>query len=237
MFIHRLLFPVLAIILISGSKGFSQPSVDVRTVNIVTTDSIIKTTACYQTRKQKPQPEYNYYWYDAGKINHNTGGFSGKLLQGKYEVFDNQQKMRVKGTFEYGLMTGNWTRWYSNGNIQTVCTYKKGLPQGKVETYTVAGKLRSVLNYRNGLLQGKSYFYQPDTTIIKKYKSGVEIVKKDKSKRKTSFLKKDKNKKADPQVKTTTPQQDKQTGENKSKKKWWKLSFLKRKQKEIEAKK
>jgi hypothetical protein len=237
MFIHRLLFPVFAIIIISGGKGFSQSSADVRTVNIVSADSIIKTTACYQTRKQKPQPEYNYYWYDAGKINHNTGGFSGKPLHGKYEVFDNQQKMRVKGIFEYGLMTGNWTRWYPNGNIQTTCTYKKGMLQGKVQTYTVAGKLLSELNYRNGLLQGKSYFYQPDTTIIKKYKAGIEIIKKDKVKSKRSFLKKDKSKKTDPQIKTTTPQPEKQTGENKSKKKWWKLSFLKKKQKESEAKK
>jgi hypothetical protein len=44
-------------------------------------------------------------------------------------------------------------------------------------------------------------------------------------------LKKDKNKKAAPQVKTSTPQQDKQLDENKTKKKWWKFSFLKRKQK------
>ena len=233
MFIHRLLISVFAIILISGVKGFSQSSVDVRNVNIVTTDSIIKTTACYQTRKQKPQPEYNYYWYEAGKINHNTGGFSGKLLHGKYEVFDNQQKMRVKGTFEYGLMTGDWTRWYSSGNIQATCTYKKGLPQGKVLTYTTAGKLSSVLNYRNGLLQGKSYFFQPDTMIIKKYKSGIEMVKRDKSKKNRLFQKKDKNKKADPQVKTSKPQQDTQADENKNK--WWKFSFLKRKQKESEA--
>ena len=155
MFILRILSIVLTIITISAVTSFGQLSgVELRSVHVVSADSVIKTTACYQTKKQKPKSECTYYWYESGKVNHNTGGYSGKPLHGKYEVFDDQQKLKVKGTFEYGLMSGSWIRWYSNGNIYNTCTFKDGMLHGRMQTYSKEGKLCSVLNYHNGMLQG-----------------------------------------------------------------------------------
>lgn len=236
--ILRLLLPVFAFAMLSGNGCFGQDNdLGLRNINIVAADSVIRTTACYESKKQKPLPDYIYYWCDAGKINHNLGGFTGKLLHGKYEVLDNQQKLRVKGRFNYGIMTGEWIRWYPNGNIQTTSSYKNGTLQGKVKIYSPDGKPCSILNYKQGLLQGKSWYFQKDTTIEKKYRSGKEIVKNDPSKKKVCFLKRKKNKKAEQKIKPDSSPQNTPANEEKKKKNWWQFSFLKRKQNAEDAKK
>jgi len=203
---------------------------DIRNVIVNTSDSVLKTSVWNKPLKRKANPEYNYYWYYAGAINHNLGSYSGKLLHGKCEVFDNQQKLRSQGDFEYGIKKGNWYRWYQNGNMQFYGYFKNGLLEGNAKTYTAEGNLSSLLKYNKGKLDGKSYFFLKDTTIVRKYRDGKEVIKRKKTSKKNITKKVDEKKEDDKKQIAVPVSQQKQikTGEG-IKKKWWQFSFLKRK--------
>jgi hypothetical protein len=219
----RVLFSFLIVLIFSNAGWCQNSGLYLRNVNISTPDSVIKTTALYDTEKIKPRPEYDYYWYNTGQINHNKGGFTGKPLHGKYEVFDKNQRLMVSGSFENGVMTGSWIRWYNNGNIQTSAFYKNGMLHGEMKTFKPDGKPVLAINYKNGLLHGKLYYFKTDTTIVIEYKKGNEIVKGNKS-----VKKKETKGNSGQQAKVSTSSQNSQSIEKEPKKQWWKLSFLKR---------
>jgi hypothetical protein len=225
--------------------------IDYNSRNIVvnTPDSTIKTKVIVKTDKLKTNSEYVYYWYYGGAINHNLGGFSGKILHGKYEVFDNQQRLKTQGNFNYGLMVGTWNKWFPNGNINQMLYYKNGQLDGKAKVYNEQGKLTNVFNYNHGKLDGKSYFFFRDTTIVKMYRDGIEMGKKKKEPRKSktkSILKNDGKKKNGAEIKEkesnqqlalqSTPQKISKSIE-KPKRKWWQFSFFKKKKEKQEVKK
>jgi antitoxin component YwqK of YwqJK toxin-antitoxin module len=114
----------------------------------------------------------DYFWYNAGKINHNQGAYSGKLIHGKYEVFDHQRRLLTLGNFSQGLKEGRWIHWSLNGKIQEICTFRKGKLEGTLTTYKIDGDLLTELKYKNGLLNGKSRYYPNDTVLIRKYRKG-----------------------------------------------------------------
>jgi hypothetical protein len=196
---------------------------EVRKVIVITPDSTVKACVWNKSLKQKVNPGYTYYWYYANAINHNMGSNTGKVLHGKYEVFDSQQKLRVQGNFEYGVMTGNWYRWYPNGNIQFADQYKNGFLHGEIKSFANNGKPISIMEYKNGLLDGKSYFFLNDSTLTKEYKNGKELIKTKRIEK--PKIKKEKVKKVEQPL---TPKDSVNTAE-KPKDKWWKFSFLKKK--------
>lgn len=199
-----------------------------RSVSVNTADSIVRAEIWNTETTIKPSPELDYYWYHAGVINHNHGGYSGKLLHGKYETFDNQRNLIAQGSFANGVMTGIWNRWYSNGNIRFSGEYKEGKLIGIVKAYTKDGKLLSAVTYAKGLMDGKALFYGTDTVISRKYKAGKEIFampKKTKEKKKTQ-------EKVKPSEAGPLPT----AVESKPKKKWNPFAFLKKKEKKTEEK-
>lgn len=168
---------ILALILlfINLTGAFGQMENEPRKITITTPDSVIKTSIREKAFSGKVYESCDYYWYYAGKINHNQGGFSGKLIHGKYEVFNNQQKLLTVGGFMNGLKDGTWIRWNGFGKMRESCSFKKGKRDGVLKTFSVSGNLLAEMNYKNDLLDGKSKFYLKDTIIVRKYKSGKEV--------------------------------------------------------------
>jgi antitoxin component YwqK of YwqJK toxin-antitoxin module len=180
MAINKILFSS-ALILLLIVKGFSQSNTnDIRHFSIVEGDSVVKSSFITKPTKNKLNELFTYYWYYDGKINHNQGGYSGKLLQGTYEVFDNAGKLIEKGQFKNGLQTNIWTTWYPNGTIKSIVDYKNGFAEGKAKIFDDKRKLIALKHYNKGILQGKSIFYMQDTIIMKKYKDGKEISSRNK---------------------------------------------------------
>lgn len=156
-----------------------QIQYDLRSINLSFGDSIVKTTASNIYPKKRLLQNAQYFWYSSGKIQTNYGSYSGKLIHGKYEVFDRNNKLIRQGNFNYGLKQGIWMEWYPDGIKKEIISYKNGDPDGIRLTYTNDGKILSKMMYKEGLLHGKSFFYFNDTSIIKRFKNGKEIVKKE----------------------------------------------------------
>jgi antitoxin component YwqK of YwqJK toxin-antitoxin module len=156
-------------------SGLAQRESEPRNVIITAPDSVIKTSIQNKSFTGKILESGTYFWYYAGRINHNQGGFSGKLLHGKYEVFDNQQRLLTMGSFLNGLKEGSWIRWTRSGKMQVSCSFRKGKLDGSLKTFTITGNLLTESNYTNDLLDGSSKYYLKDTVIIKKYRMGKEV--------------------------------------------------------------
>lgn len=160
------------------SELLSQvPDYNLRRVSIVMGDTIVKAQVINQYSRKSILPGSPYYWYGSGKINVNVGSFSGKVLHGKYEMFDKNNRLIGQGNFDYGLKQGNWIVWFANGLKKEESFYKDGLLVGERLVYR-DGKIFSKEKYNNGLLHGKSIYYQKDSAIIKEFKEGIELVKK-----------------------------------------------------------
>ena len=165
---------------ISTAQSFNY---NLREITVNTADSVIKASVINNQKIIKIDSNSDYFWYYNGTINHNRAGYSGKLLTGKCEVMDNQQRLISKGYFKYGLMNGVWNRWYANGNLMFSGSYKNGKLQGEAKYYNKLGNIKTSKSYCNGLLNGRSLFYFEDTIIIKQYKNGIEKVKNKKIKK------------------------------------------------------
>jgi hypothetical protein len=152
-------------------------------VRITSGDSIIKTQTSNLFPRKKLLTESLYHWYGSGKINVNQGSFSGKVLHGKYEVFDRNNRMVRQGKFEYGLKQGIWTVWYANGFKKEITVYKDGILTEERLSFDINGRIISKEKYHKGVLHGKSYFYQADTVIVKEFRDGREIIKTTKPKK------------------------------------------------------
>lgn len=172
--------------------ALAQKESEQRQILISMPDSVIKTSILEKQKKGKVTPSRIYYWYYAGQINHNFGGFSGKLITGSYEVFDNKHRLIVAGKFHNGTKQGNWIRWHLNGAIQEICSFRNGKLVGNLKTYNNMGLLLTDTHYKNNLPDGRAKYYLKDTTIIKNYKSGKEMTSKSSNKtqdKKTVFEK------------------------------------------------
>lgn len=178
--IRALFFSIILIGMFSATT-FSQEQYNLRSVNIANGDSVIKTQASNIWPKKKKLVNAPYYWYNAGKIQMNFGGYSGKPIHGKYEVFDKNNHLLKQGMFVYGLMQGSWMEWYPDGLKKIIANYENGNLEGEHLLFAKDGKLLSKRCFQKGVLHGKSYFYYPDTVIVKKYKRGKEEIKKAKN--------------------------------------------------------
>jgi antitoxin component YwqK of YwqJK toxin-antitoxin module len=166
---------VMLLLFINLFAGLAQQEKEPRKVIITAPDSVIKASIQNKAFTGKILETRTYFWYYNGRINHNQGGFSGKLLHGKYEVFDNQQRLLTMGSFLNGLKEGSWIRWNINGKMKESCSFKRGKLEGTLKTFTITGNLLAESDYKNDILDGKSRYYLNDTVIIRKYRMGKEI--------------------------------------------------------------
>ncbi|PWS28861.1 hypothetical protein DHW03_03235 [Pedobacter yonginense] len=122
--------------------------------------------------------EKHYFWYSGNVLNHTQGGFSGRLLDGDYSEYYNNNNLKVQGTFKTGLKHGAWRAWTEDGILQSVTHYKFGSIDGEFMEYDVDGKILKTGFYNNGRLDGKLCKYQGDSLLIEKYNNGKIILPK-----------------------------------------------------------
>lgn len=204
---------IIILLSLNSIAGWAQQQSDERKITISASDSTIKTAIWDKPMKKKARANYTYYWYYAGTINHNQGGFSGKLIHGKYEVFNSQRKLLSQGNFLYGVKQGNWIRWNENGTKIESCSFTNGLLNGTFKTFDRSGYVLSKIIYKKGLPDGIAAYYSIDTTIIKKFRMGKEVLAK---KHKRWFAKSKKTKPPHESEISTGEKYDKAPGKRKS---------------------
>lgn len=112
----------------------------------------IETHVNNSQKKIKLNHELIYFWYKSRSINSTKGGYSGKLLYGKFERFTNTNKLIEQGYFKNGLKCKYWKKWFENGELKSVSKYKNGLKHGKELIYNTEGILISEEKYSKGKL-------------------------------------------------------------------------------------
>ncbi|MFA8301340.1 MAG: hypothetical protein ACEPOV_14320 [Hyphomicrobiales bacterium] len=96
-----------------------------------------------------------YYWFRSGKINSTQGDYGGKLLDGKYVMYDSNERMLLKGEFKEGLKNDLWLEWDLKGNLLRTKLFKYGI-------------LKRSCEYKKGVKVLKSFFKRG--VLKKKYR-------------------------------------------------------------------
>src|SRR6202012_31644 len=123
--------------------------------------------------------DLTYYWYASNKIMQTNGGYAGKVLNGKYTSFYLTGNLKEKGIFKNGVKNGKWVAWYDDGKIKEISVWQKGLKKGYSKEFDTEGELISKVKYKNGKQNGYQIIYSDGkVSDKKKFRNGVEIVKK-----------------------------------------------------------
>lgn len=224
---------ILGLILLCGLPLTAQ-TVNTKQLNLIVTypDSVIKLTAYNGDKQVKVKDNCLYYWYANNQVHCNKAGYSGKLLDGTYTVFDRSQKLIAAGNYKMGRKDGVWKYWYTNGQLKTVEEWSNGSIENK-KLFISAGGLQQCIPYKNGLIHGKVKSFEKDSTIVTKYKKGeivIPKIKKEKNKRYCcKIFKKCKNEDKDKTQKVNKTQKSdkKQDSSNTNKKRSFKSLFKK----------
>jgi len=118
-------------------------------------------------------PGRTYFWYSANQIRTTQGGYSGKLLNGKYEVYYPGKNLKEQGEFKKGLQHSEWTAWYENGHLKENYTWRSGRKSGPFILYDEKGDMTSRGAFSQGLLEGKLItYYGKDSSSVSYYREG-----------------------------------------------------------------
>jgi hypothetical protein len=131
------------------------------------------------TKPVKNKPAYrdqDFYWFSGQTINHTRGGYSGKLLNGKYEDFYLNKSLKSSGWFNQGLKAGSWRNWDEKGNLTDEYSWSKGKKNGKYFKFDLSGKQTESGKYKNDLLNGKQTLTQ-DSIQVRYFTDGKERLK------------------------------------------------------------
>jgi len=154
-----------------------------------------KVKTFYSTKNRKKNNlKAKYYWTTNREIHQSNGSYSGYLIHGTYNEFYLTNQLFAQGTFEYGLKSGRWIYWHSNGQIKIIEHYKNGLLHGEYLEYDQNAKLIYSGKFKNGFKNGVFIKTINDTLEYKEhYKKG--FLKKEKKKIQDLKIKRKSNKK------------------------------------------
>lgn len=97
-----------------------------------------------------------YSWYDKGRINSSQGSYSGKLLHGQYlAYYEANKQLKEQGNYQYGLKTGKWLVWRSNGFLKESQHWYKGQKSGKTLVFDSLGHLQQKIRFKDGQVPEK----------------------------------------------------------------------------------
>lgn len=134
-------------------KSFDK--VEIQTLYLNTKDSVVRFQVLNESKSAKYLPELTYYWYKSNTILKTVGGADGKLLNGEYVCFFQDNNLKEKGKFLKGIKDGLWISWYSNGKINERINWKKGILHGEHISFAADGSVAFSKRYKNGVLQVK----------------------------------------------------------------------------------
>lgn len=164
----------------AGAQKFDSMPLT-RSFSVNDSDHRIECRALIQKYDLKPEAHIDYYWIKNNKVQKNKGGFSGLLLQGICLKYNKEGQLIEKGSFLTGMKNGLWQYWNLEGELVKSLNYTKGLLEGEATHYFADGSVEKI-PYQKGLIHGKKRIMSADTIRIEKYKYGVLIPKKVKSK-------------------------------------------------------
>lgn len=186
-----------------------------REIILQAADTVTKVRIFIENPSIKVKQSKTYYWHHRDQVFHNVGGWSGKLLHGKFEQFYGDDALLRQGFFKEGLKDGVWQTWYANGQLQATENWKKGILQGSYEKYDENGKLAETMHYQKGKLHGKVQKYAdglPSQQIL--YRNGKEKEEKIKAEKvKTPKEPKEKKEKPERKIKSKKEKKDKNINE------------------------
>jgi len=113
-----------------------------------------------------------YYWFSGNQINTTQGGYSGKLLNGKYQDFYLNKNLKEAGWFDKGLKSGLWKSWTENGILKDEYTFNAGAKNGDYVKYDTIGKVFEKGSFKQDLLSGKQERVVGDSTVTIYYQQG-----------------------------------------------------------------
>jgi hypothetical protein len=115
-------------LLIAGAV-FAQkiPETAIYRVRIYESDKTILAEITPVKSPPRAKAGLDYYWYGANIIHATPGGYSGKLLNGRYTEFYPDKSLKAQGAFKKGLKTGVWKTWNADGALGQVTNWKKGV--------------------------------------------------------------------------------------------------------------
>ncbi|MEL6866456.1 MAG: hypothetical protein AAFP19_18670, partial [Bacteroidota bacterium] len=134
-----------------GSSIFAQSFVQSSMISYQQDGRLVKAFVKNEKHQGQADRKRTYYYYHQDKIHHNQGGFTGYLLDGRMEVFDEEQRLIEQGQFKEGLKDGTWKTWYPNGRLQSIRHWKKGEQNGWAETYDEKGELLTQIRFKHNL--------------------------------------------------------------------------------------
>lgn len=186
----RLLIILIAFgVTLGASNSYCQkiPKINTHTITVKTDDGYAKANILDHSKKKTNLKEYRmYFWFFNEAIHFSNGGYSGKLLHEKYTEYYNSDNIKEQGIYYYGLKTGYWKKWYTNGILNTVANYKYGIKNGSYREYDEKGNLKLLAKYRKGQIHGNYFLYKDGKIIIKKhFKNGIEVVPKEAKEKKS----------------------------------------------------
>jgi len=137
-------------------------------------DSTIKANISTVLKKINPKNNIEYTWYSSNSIKTNYGGFSGKLLDGPYQVFDLKNRLITQGRYLNGLRHGTWKFWLSDGTLSSLVPYIKGQKNGQAEYNNPEKNTTQIINFKKDLLNGWSVLTDNKKNYVEQthYKSG-----------------------------------------------------------------
>lgn len=168
----KILLIIICIFITQVSFGQQIPEVGVTVVHLNTVDKNIIAEVYPLKSDPTPNPSNYYFWYGAGTIHQTEGGFSGKLLNGKYSEYYPNKNLKAQGSFKKGLKNDIWKSWDENGNLKELTTYHGGEKTGLFNLYNEKGELIQTGYYKNNQLNGRVIFYNKDSVKVVRYKDG-----------------------------------------------------------------
>lgn len=131
-----------------------------------------------EVKVKKAKLGREYYWLSGRQINITSGGYSGKLLHGKFSSFYLNKQLKEQGEFKKGLKEGEWKEWNIDGRLLAITHYSKGIASGKFYKYYENGLVAEAGSYRNGKINGKlKKMVSADSAQVFRYRNGVEYQK------------------------------------------------------------
>lgn len=173
---NKLTITLILLILISYS--FSQKGkviTDNREVILNYPDSTVKVNILLSNKKIKVKNDLVYYWFNSKEVSKNLGGYTGRVLNGKYIVLDMQKNMLAEGHFKKGLKHGTWKKWNEKGGILKHEEWKNGRRNGLSLTYGNSGHLTKAAKYKKDLKHGWYIEYNHVYGIKKFFWKGLEV--------------------------------------------------------------
>jgi len=191
----RILF-LLLLVVISSFVCAEIRNDEPMTRTVVVCENEYKITCSVLIEKVKIKTELStlYFWYQNDQIKSNGGGYSGVLLHGLYQKYDEKKNLVEEGQYAYGTKIGLWKHWNRQGEIIRTVEYKSGRQHGLDCVYQ-SEKIWKKSTYRSNQLHGKRLIQSQDSLFVENYRYGKLIRKSAKPLVKSPKVKVEKKKK------------------------------------------